>query len=277
MNLSRYGSIASLCVAVFAGCNEQPQATPSAVGSSKSAAVSPEANTRSTTVVNAKPSANVVARPAPSAAPAPSGFTCRVKSSGNPAYNGPCDFKKEGGNGSFSVTPIGASAIGGATSVSVNITAPSEAEVRGLTAEGVNSRWGEAKRSTTDKACWTGSDFEVCVYAGAAPSADPFAAKAVAQKQGDEVWAVYTAKGTLEDPAVKASIEALKKRGFEFGKTFGHGSLGCDQGAAKALNEPDTTNAVAVYFANEADAKAFAPTVTPPALGIAKIKAMCRD
>ena len=46
--------------------------------------------------------------------------------------------------------------------VSVFIVAPGEAEVRGLTVHGINSRWGPAKRSTQDAACWMGADFRIC-------------------------------------------------------------------------------------------------------------------
>lgn len=30
----------------------------------------------------------------------------------------------------------------------------------------MNSRWGEAKRSSQDKACWVGGDFKVCAWVG---------------------------------------------------------------------------------------------------------------
>ncbi len=111
-----------------------------------------------------------------------------------------------------------------------------------------------------------------------APAGDATAGKAVEQKHGEEYWAVYTAKGASQDePAVKASIEDLTKRGLELGKAFGWGSLGCDLGAAAALKEKDDLNALGVYFANEKDANAFAATLKPAALGVAKIKAMCRD
>jgi hypothetical protein len=107
---------------------------------------------------------------------------------------------------------------------------------------------------------------------------DETAKKAVEQKHGDTVWAVYVVKGATQDePLVKAAIAGLGKRGLAFGKTLGFGSLGCDVGAADALGLPGETNAVAVYFAKEADAKAFAGTLKPKPLGIAKIKAMCRD
>jgi hypothetical protein len=36
--------------------------------------------------------------------------------------------------------------------------------VRGLTTDGINSRWGTALRSKADPACWKGSDFEICAY-----------------------------------------------------------------------------------------------------------------
>lgn len=87
-----------------------------------------------------------------------------VVSSGGETYRGPCTFVAERG-GSFSVSAIGRRFIvGGVSDVSVALFRPGAAEVRGLTAEGVNSRWGEARRSPRDRACWVGSDFSVCVY-----------------------------------------------------------------------------------------------------------------
>ena len=50
------------------------------------------------------------------------------------------------------------------TDISVTIVATGVAEVRGLTTDGINSRWGSAVRSKVDSACWTGSDFEICAY-----------------------------------------------------------------------------------------------------------------
>ncbi len=68
-----------------------------------------------------------------------------------------------GKNGSFAVSlsdekPI----IDKITMISVTIVGKGQAEVRGLTTDGINSRWGPAERSETDPACWTGTDFEVC-------------------------------------------------------------------------------------------------------------------
>jgi len=89
---------------------------------------------------------------------------CVVSGNGAPAYRGPCRFIAERG-GSFSVAPQGAKSFpGGVTSVSVFVTETGVAEVRGLTARGVNSRWGTAVRSRRDRACWEGPDFSVCAY-----------------------------------------------------------------------------------------------------------------
>ncbi|WP_026222879.1 hypothetical protein [Methylocystis rosea] len=88
---------------------------------------------------------------------------CVVNGAGAAPYNGKCEFSPETG-GSFSITPVGKSAFDGATVISVSVTLPGVAEVRGLTRDGINSRWGEAKRSKEDPACWIGSDFKICVY-----------------------------------------------------------------------------------------------------------------
>jgi hypothetical protein len=89
---------------------------------------------------------------------------CVVASNGVGTYRGPCDFLAERG-GSFSVAPPrGRSFPGGVTAISVAVEDPGVAEVRGLTAQGINSRWGTAQRSRRDRACWVGSDFTVCAY-----------------------------------------------------------------------------------------------------------------
>jgi hypothetical protein len=90
---------------------------------------------------------------------------CTVTTSGEVVFDGPCDFLPDTG-GTFSIAnPDGAGPLYGEISViTVFVTAPGEAEVSGLTTAGINSRWGPARRSTTDPGCWTGSDFEVCAY-----------------------------------------------------------------------------------------------------------------
>ena len=89
--------------------------------------------------------------------------TCVITNDAGEKYHGPCNFTAARG-GSFDVEPVGKRAMLGATSLSVYMMKPGEAEVRGLTSDGINSRWGAAVRSKTDKACWKGSDFSICVY-----------------------------------------------------------------------------------------------------------------
>lgn len=89
---------------------------------------------------------------------------CVLKAAGAPDYRGPCRFSPEQG-GSFTIEPGRRRAFGnGVTSISASLLAPGLAEVRGLTRDGINSRWGEARRSRRDRACWLGSDFSICVY-----------------------------------------------------------------------------------------------------------------
>jgi hypothetical protein len=89
--------------------------------------------------------------------------TCAIKSNGNPDFRGPCAFTPERG-GSFSIAPKGKRRFPGVTSISLSVVEPGVGEVRGLTRDGINSRWGEARRSRRDRACWEGSDFSICVY-----------------------------------------------------------------------------------------------------------------
>jgi hypothetical protein len=88
---------------------------------------------------------------------------CVVHSTGAPVWRGACDFIPDGG-GSFYIDPARGRFPGGISDISVSLIRPGVAEVRGLTGDGINSRWGEARRSRRDPACWVGSDFSVCVY-----------------------------------------------------------------------------------------------------------------
>lgn len=89
---------------------------------------------------------------------------CEIRSS-VAVYAGKCDFLAEKGNGGFSITPAGAKYFpDGVSVISVYKNGSSKAEVRGLTRDGVNSRWGPSTRSTRDPACWEGVDFSICVY-----------------------------------------------------------------------------------------------------------------
>jgi hypothetical protein len=88
---------------------------------------------------------------------------CVVTSAGEPAWRGPCDFIPDSG-GSFGIQPARGRFPDGIGFISVSLIRSGVAEVRGLTSDGINSRWGEARRSRRDPACWIGSDFGVCVY-----------------------------------------------------------------------------------------------------------------
>lgn len=78
-------------------------------------------------------------------------------------YAGPCAFTPTG-KGSFSVTAPGRRRlVEGTKMISVELVGPAQAEVYGLTADGINSRWGAATRSKTDRACWVSQDFSICV------------------------------------------------------------------------------------------------------------------
>lgn len=88
---------------------------------------------------------------------------CVLASTGTPTWRGACDFQSERG-GSFSISPARGSFPGEIDPISVSMIRPGVAEVRGLTRDGINSRWGEARRSRRDRACWVGEDFSICVY-----------------------------------------------------------------------------------------------------------------
>ena len=98
------------------------------------------------------------------AAPAGKVARCVLKTSDPSNYSGPCRFMP-GPKGSFVLGPAkGKVILDVFSSISVDIVGPDKAEVRGLGSNGVNSRWGEAKRSRRDPACWEGDDFSICVH-----------------------------------------------------------------------------------------------------------------
>jgi hypothetical protein len=87
---------------------------------------------------------------------------CEIFTNNKPAFTGKCIFSSDKG-GSFSLSGVkGTPFFDGISDVSVNIIENGVADVRGLTSDGMNSRWGEAKRSTKDKSCWIGDDFKIC-------------------------------------------------------------------------------------------------------------------
>jgi hypothetical protein len=89
---------------------------------------------------------------------------CHVETSrGKVELSGRCRFTPET-DGSFELDNANADRplFGSILSLSVAIVEPGSAEVRGLTKSGINSRWGMARRSAKDPACWEGADFRIC-------------------------------------------------------------------------------------------------------------------
>ncbi len=88
---------------------------------------------------------------------------CTIESNGVVEFHGYCEFESERG-GSFSIADYDPDKplFGTIMSVSLYVVEKGIGEVRGLTRDGINSRWGEAQRSRHDPACWVGSDFKIC-------------------------------------------------------------------------------------------------------------------
>ncbi|MFK4002684.1 hypothetical protein [Qipengyuania sp. NPDC077563] len=90
---------------------------------------------------------------------------CEIVSGGEEVLNAPCQFSPQSNGGFTLMSRSGDGAIyGRILSVSVSKIDSKTAEVRGMTSDGINSRWGQATRSAQDPACWSGSDFSVCAY-----------------------------------------------------------------------------------------------------------------
>ena len=89
--------------------------------------------------------------------------------SGKYEYKGECKFMAHA-EGSFTLmSPKGNERFYGSIGlVTVYLTSKNVAEVSGLVIDepsgGHNSRWGQAKRSKTDRACWNGVDFRICAW-----------------------------------------------------------------------------------------------------------------
>ena len=88
---------------------------------------------------------------------------CRIESGGSRAFNGKCLFDGSPDR-SFHLGNVDPDKplFGEIELVNVVIISPGFAQVRGLTKGGINSMWGEAHRSASDRACWEGSDFRIC-------------------------------------------------------------------------------------------------------------------
>lgn len=91
---------------------------------------------------------------------------CLIVSGGAVEFRGRCLFSTEGRDGSFTVqnTSRSGAMFGSVLSVSVTMIGRGVAEVRGLTRQGINSRWGTARRSARRPACWVGRGFSICAW-----------------------------------------------------------------------------------------------------------------
>lgn len=83
-------------------------------------------------------------------------------------FKGKCSFMPDVG-GSFTLMDAAGrdKFYGTVGMVSVTLTGKETAEVSGLVLDnggGHNSRWGAAKRSRVDRACWDGDDFRICAW-----------------------------------------------------------------------------------------------------------------
>ena len=89
---------------------------------------------------------------------------CEIAEDNRIVYNRICDFQPDGRDGSFSLSAANRqTALDGEILMGTgSVIEPGLAEVRGLTRAGVNSRWGQARRSRSDPACWAGDGFRVC-------------------------------------------------------------------------------------------------------------------
>jgi hypothetical protein len=90
---------------------------------------------------------------------------CLVRGNGVAEYHGACEFLSDPSDPSFALSPLPRGRLfpGDIEVISVEVSGR-EAEVRGLTSQGINSRWGPATRSKRDGACWQGEDFLVCAW-----------------------------------------------------------------------------------------------------------------
>ena len=88
---------------------------------------------------------------------------CEIYSQNHLEFKGGCKFLSETG-GSFSLQSLKKDKplYDDVIVLSVYVERGGLADVRGLTPAGINSRWGEAHRSSRDRACWVGEDFEIC-------------------------------------------------------------------------------------------------------------------
>lgn len=88
-------------------------------------------------------------------------LTCSITSSGA-VYNGPCEVTSDAESVGLNLPPE-TPEFEYLVSIGMFEYEPGQWEVRGLTTDGINSRWGTATRSEDGLDCWEASDFRICV------------------------------------------------------------------------------------------------------------------
>ena len=88
---------------------------------------------------------------------------CYVESDGKVDFRGKCRFAGKP-NGSFSLENVDTRRpfMRHVLILQVSVMRPGVAEVRGLTPAGINSRWGDVRRSSRQPACWVGDGIKIC-------------------------------------------------------------------------------------------------------------------
>jgi hypothetical protein len=86
---------------------------------------------------------------------------CRIESNGA-VYAGPCTVLSDDESTGI-VLPETTPEFEQIVSIGLFEFEPGQWEVRGLTTDGLNSRWGTATRVSGEETCWQGSDFRICV------------------------------------------------------------------------------------------------------------------
>lgn len=144
---------------LVAACDTQPEQAPS-----------PEPKVSGEGAASDMPPKPVPVRAPDSSPPPLSGILtnrqvrCHISNNQGLKVDRPCTFKPAG-NGSFSLSlESGGEITPGVVMINLYVTSEGKAEVRGLTTQGINSRWGEVTRSMQDPACWNGSDFQLCAW-----------------------------------------------------------------------------------------------------------------
>lgn len=91
--------------------------------------------------------------------------TCQIEEGGRMLYKGQCNFEPQG-QGSFYISHPSFPKKVAVSGIFVKIEAKNRAIVEGTKVSGGGSIWGEAVRSSQQKACWIGTEnsFKICAW-----------------------------------------------------------------------------------------------------------------